>query len=98
MDNLDVLFHNVLSINEHIRDIKYFISYEKHCTNVSYHFNLLNHNLNDFIFYIFFKDLEDKKYLLHIESKLIELFKNVLINILNTDFPSPYNNLFDFLI
>ncbi len=86
-------------IKEHIRDIKYFIPYEKHCTNVSYHFNLLYHNLNDFTFYIFSKDLEDKKYRLHIESKLIYLFKNILnVNVLNTDFPCPHNNLIDILI
>jgi hypothetical protein len=86
-------------LNEHVYYIKSFIPYIKNFKSTSIHFNLKGHNLSDFSFYIFSKDLVDDTYRFHIEAKLIYIMKNILkVNIMNNKFPSPFNNIYDIRI
>ena len=79
-------------ISQHINGINYHIPYEKYnnCC-VPNHFNLVDHNIKHFSFYVYTKDLFETD-LIHFEAKLIYLFSNIFNEkILNIKTPFPYN-------
>ena len=85
-------------LNEHIYSINNFIPYIKNISSTSIHFNLLNHSLDDFTFYIMYKDIFDDDLRIHVESKL-HLFKNVLnLKVMNREIPSIYKNIYKIIV
>jgi hypothetical protein len=86
-------------LNEHLNYIKKFIPYTKYFKSTSIHFNLKGHNLSDFSFYIFARDLTNDTYRFHLEAKLIYIMKNIFnVNLMNNKFPSVLNNIYDIMI
>jgi len=80
-------------IGEHLNSIKKFVPYIKHHTSVGTHFNLKDHSLNNFRFFILENNLEHINRL-HLEKKLIKLFSNYKIKLMNWDYPSHYTNIY----
>lgn len=80
-------------IGEHLKDIEHFVPYEKRFTAVAKHFNLSNHSLLDFSFFVFDQDLEDIERK-NLEAQLIKLSLEFEIKIMNEKIPSIYNNIF----
>ena len=80
-------------ISEHIQDISKFLPYKKY-TSVSRHFNLKGHIEDDFKFFIYKSDFTSSYERKYTERTLIYFFKKFNIHIINEDFPSIYNNLF----
>jgi hypothetical protein len=73
------------------------VPYEKRVNSVSIHFNLINHSLTDFTFFIYEKELEDILRL-NLEAQLINLFLKLNLKLINDFFPSIYNNIFNIRI
>jgi hypothetical protein len=72
----------------HINDIKTFIPFSEKITSVSIHFNLKYHNFkNHFSFFVFRNSIEDLNERLNIESFLINLCKNLGVNLMNDHVP-----------
>jgi hypothetical protein len=83
-------------IGEHINSIINFVPYFYLCTPVSTHFNLKNHSLNNFKFYIYKKDIFDDKERFNIESRTIKLIQTHYNNkVLNLYCNDPYNLQYD---
>ena len=80
-------------ISEHLRSIKFFIPYTKYITPVSIHFNLKDHVISNFNFFIFDENLDDILRF-NIEAQIIRLFQLLNIKLLNESYPSIYNNIF----
>jgi hypothetical protein len=79
-------------INEHLLNINNHICFSDKSTTVSNHFNLINHDISNFSFYIYTSNLHDDKERTKLEAKLIYIFKNVYnIKLINNKFPNPYN-------
>jgi len=65
-------------IKKHIRDINNFIPYIQYNSVVSYHFNLLGHNLErDFKFYVLMDELPDLRIRRDFENNSIHLIKKI---------------------
>ncbi len=79
-------------IYEHLNAIKKFVPYQKHHTSVATHFNLTNHSLKNFHFFILDNGLEHINRL-HLEKKLIKLLSSYNYNLMNWDYPSHYTNI-----
>ena len=78
---------------EHIYSINSHLPFKYNNTTVSNHFNLKLHNISNFSFFIYNKDIEDDETRLATEAKLIFLFKNIYnINIINNSYPCPYEH------
>jgi hypothetical protein len=77
-------------IYQHLNSIRSFKLFVKH-TPVSNHFNLIDHDISDFSFYIFNINLS-KNLRLFTESKLIKLFNFCNKKLLNINL-SPYINI-----
>ncbi len=76
-------------ISQHIYSINSFKLFNNH-TPVSNHFNSDSHNISNFTFYIYQTDLEQNERLL-IERKLIKLFLQCNINLMNLDRSNYFN-------
>jgi hypothetical protein len=77
-------------IYKHLYDIKKFVPYtsKQHNTSVSVHFNLRHHNFyRDFKFMIFKKDIMELRGRLKIESFLINIFKDLNLDLMNDHIP-----------
>ena len=80
--------------SEHIQDISISILDISQYTSVSRHFNLKGHIEDDFKFFIYKSDFTSSYERKYTERTLIYFFKKFNIHIINEDFPSIYNNLF----
>ena len=78
-------------IYKHLYDIRTFVPFSSRSTSVSIHFNLKNHCINNFSFYIFRKDIEDLEVRLFNESFLINLCKKLGVNLINNHIPTIKN-------
>jgi len=78
-------------IYKHLYDIRTFVPFTSRSTSVSIHFNLKNHCINNFSFYIFRKDIEDLEVRLFNESFLINLCKKLGVNLINNHIPTIKN-------
>jgi hypothetical protein len=74
-------------IYKHLYDIKTFVPYSSRSTSVSIHFNLRNHCIDNFSFYIFRKDIDNLEVRLFNESFLINLCKKLGVNLINNHIP-----------
>ena len=70
-------------ISQHLNTIRNFILFIKH-TPVSNHFNLKDHSISDFTFFIYQTDLSSNIRLLT-ERKIIKLFLNHKLKLMNID-------------
>jgi len=80
-------------ISELLYSIKKCVPFSKNFTSASTHFNLKEHSLRDFKFFILDSDKEHLN-ILDLEKKLIHLIKSKEFNFLNWDYPSDYNNIY----
>ena len=86
-------------IKEHLYAINKFIPYFKNFHATSIHFNLKGHTINDFSFFVYSKNLTEDTKRCHIESKLIEIFQNILnLKLMNINIPNCFNNIGNILI
>ena len=86
-----------MRIKEHLKSILKFQPYIKF-TPVSNHFNLNDHSIKDFSFFVYEINLDNDFKRKFIERKLIKLLKDNNVKLINIDFSSIYSNNYQILL